>query len=69
MTAVISGIVLYIIIAAISTFTLFVFAAKTDVYDPEWDFPWPVVCGIFWPLAGPIAAAFIAANWFLNSEK
>lgn len=69
MTAVISGIVLYILIAAIATFALFVFAAKTDVYDPELDFPWPIVCGIFWPIAGPIAAAFIAANWFLNSEK
>lgn len=68
MTAVISGIVLYILIAAIATFALFVFSTKTEVYDPEWDFPWPVVCGILWPFAAPIAAAIIAAQMYLNSK-
>lgn len=60
-------VILYILIAAIFTFALLVGAVKTDSYDGG--FPWPVLCGIFWPLAGPIAAAFIAAIWFLNSEK
>lgn len=58
-------IILYILIAAVATFGLLIGSA----YDPKCDFPWPVVCGIFWPLAGPIAAAFIAAKWYLNSKN
>lgn len=59
-------IILYILIASAATFALLVTATKIDAYDG--DFPWPVLCGIFWPFAVPIAAAFIAAKWYLDKE-
>lgn len=58
---------LYIILSAIFTFALLVGSVDSGAFE-DGDFPWPVVCGIFWPLAGPIAAAFIVAVWYLNHK-
>lgn len=58
----------YILIAAAVTFALYVAAVKTEVFDPYGDYPWPILCGIFWPLAAPIAAALIAAQLYLDSK-
>lgn len=69
MTADIIGIILYILIAAAATFALLVASVKAGAYDPEQDEPWPILCAILWPVGVPIAAAFIAANWFLNSKE
>lgn len=62
-------ILLYIAIASICTFFLDVTAEKYARFQPDFDFPWPVLCGIFWPVAVPIAAAYIAAQWYLDSEE
>lgn len=59
-------IVLYIVVAAMVTFALIVGAQTFTDWDVECDFPWPVISGIFWPVAAPIAAAYIAAYWYLR---
>lgn len=60
-------IILYILIAAVCVFLLLVTAKKYATYRPDWDFPWPVWCGIFWPIAAPLAAAYITAKWYLKN--
>ena len=60
--------VLYILIAAICIFLLLVAAEKYTDYDPYSDLPWPVFCGIVWPVAVPLAAAYIAAKWYLHKS-
>ncbi len=62
-------VILYIIIAALATFALYVTAVKWACYDVECDSPWPVLSGILWPVVAPIAAAYIAARWFLDNYK
>lgn len=59
-------IVLYILIAAICIFLLLVCAEKYTYYTPNSDMPWPVLCGIFWPISAPLAAAYIAAKFYLK---
>jgi len=55
--------ILYVVFAALSTFALCVAATKIVMWD-DCDLPWPVFCGVFWPVAAPIAAAYLAAKWF-----
>ena len=59
--------VLYILVAAGCVFALVYGAAKTNCWDIKYDLPWPVISGILWPVAGPIAAAYIAARWHLDN--
>lgn len=54
--------ILYIISAALASFALYVAAAKWAHFEIEYDFHWPLLCGIFWPIAGPVAVAYIAAR-------
>lgn len=61
-------IVLYIAVAAMVTFALIVGAQTFTAWDAEYDFPWPVISGLFWPIAVPIAAACIAAFWYLRNK-
>ena len=56
---------LYILIAAVCIFLLLVAASKYTDYDWKLDVPYPVLCGILWPIAGPLAAAYIAAEYYL----
>lgn len=56
---------LYVLIASVAVFGLLV-GAYTYTVNPK-DWPW-VLCGIFWPVAGLPAAAYIAAGWYLNRE-
>lgn len=62
-------IILYILIAAVCFFLLLVTAEKYAAYRPDRDSPWPVWCGIFWPIAAPFAAAYIAAKWYLQKDQ
>lgn len=61
-------IIFYILIAALVTFALRVAVFKLDISDSFGDTPtvMPVICGIFWPVAAPIYAAYIAAEWFAD---
>ena len=59
-------IIFYILIATVCIFLLLVTAAKYTDYDSDTDLPWPVVCGIVWPIGAPIAAAYIAAEYYLK---
>lgn len=63
--------ILYILIAALVTFALRVACIKWDIEDAFGDTPAvaPVVCGIFWPVAAPIYAAYIAAEWYANNHN
>lgn len=61
------AIVIYIVLAAAHVAGLYIAAIKfADAYKYD---VWPIVCGIFWPVAGPIAAAYIAAKWFVDTHK
>lgn len=62
-------VVLYIVVAAIITFALIVGAHSFTPWDIKYDFPWPVVSGVFWPVAAPIAAAYIAALWYMETHR
>lgn len=61
-------IVVYVLIAAASVFGLCLATVKTEercdrkVYIN--DFETPIWCGIFWPVAAPIYAAYIAVRWY-----
>lgn len=62
-------VVLYIVVAAIITYWLVICAHMFTHWDMQYDFPWPIVSGIFWPIASPIAAAYIAALWYLQTHR
>ena len=62
-------VVLYIVVAAIITYGLVIGAHMFTHWDVKYDFPWPIVSGIFWPIASPIAAAYIAALWYLKTHR
>ena len=62
-------IVLYIVVAAILTFALIIGADAFADWDVRQDFPWPVISGIFWPIAAPIAGAYIAAMWYMKTLR
>ena len=57
---------LYILIATIVTFALLWASIKMDLRDRFRDrLLWPaVLCGIFWIVAAPIYAAYLAALWY-----
>lgn len=58
--------ILYILIAAAAVFGLKWACIKLKVRN-EFGEPAriaPIVCGIFWPVAVPIYAAYIAAEWY-----
>lgn len=62
-------IALYILIAALVTFMFLVACIKLNIRN-EFNAPArtaPVLCGIFWPIAGPIYGAYLAAEWFANN--
>lgn len=59
-------IVFYILIAVVCIFLLLVTADKYTDYDSYTDLPWPVICGIVWPIGAPFAAAYIAAKYYLK---
>lgn len=61
--------ILYVLVASACVFAFVYWAKKANCWDIEFDLQWPVLSGILWPIAGPIAAAYIAARWYLNSEK
>ena len=61
-------IILYIAVASMVTFALIVGAHSFTDWKISVDFPWPVISGIFWPVAAPIAGAYIAALWYLNNR-
>lgn len=63
-------IVAYLLIAALAVFALVVSSEKLHIRRSKYDDPsWPVICGCFWPVAGPIAAAYIAARWYLDNRE
>lgn len=63
--------IIYILIAALVTFALRVACIKVDIRDEFGNHPTiaPVVCGVCWPIAGPIYAAYIAAKWVTDNYK
>ena len=63
---IIIGIIVYVLIAAVAVAGLYIAANKyaNACYDI-----WPIICGIFWPVAGPIAAAYIAAKWYMDNHQ
>ena len=62
-------VILYILVASGCVFGLVYWASKVRCWDVKYDFPWPVICGILWPIAGPLAAAYIATRWYIGNEK
>lgn len=62
-------VVLYILIAAVCFFLLLVAADKYADYDPCSDMLLPVFCCVLWPIAAPLAAAYIAAKWYLKNYQ
>ena len=61
-------IVVYVLIAAASVFGLCLATVKTAEHSGLetyiYDFEAPIWCGIFWPVAAPIYAAYIAVRWY-----
>lgn len=40
-----------------------------EKYCPEFDIsvdPWPALCGVFWPFAGPAAAMYILVRAYIE---
>ena len=60
--------VLYVLIASFFIFALVVAAKKICDWDSSYDLPWPIFCGILWPVFGPFAIAYIAAKWYMDNE-
>ena len=67
--AFIIALIVYVLIASLASFLLMVFASRFAGYEREFDIPWPVLAGVFWPVGAPIAAAYIAAIWFTDSHE
>lgn len=59
--------IIYMAIASVAIFGLLVTAAKYTGSNMEFPIGW-VLCGIFWPVALPLAIGYIAAGWYLNRE-
>lgn len=65
-------IVVYMVIASASVFGLIVAASKADIlcYEPDaFDLFGYIVSGILWPLCLLPCAAYIAAQWYINSKE
>lgn len=57
-------ILLYILIAAAAVFGLSYARLTVMDFDSYDTLIAPVLCGIFWPVASPIYAAYLAAIWY-----
>ena len=64
--------IFYIAVAAVSVFGMCVGKIKTvrkTVYNEDFFFLAPVLCGIAWPIGAPLYGAYIAAVWFSEKEE
>lgn len=63
--------VLYVLVASAAVFCL-VFLTMAHNHRRDWfnlDL-WPaVLCGVIWPIGGPIYAAYILAKLYADSQK
>lgn len=59
-------IILYVLIASAAVFGLKWACINLDIRNDSGDHVQlaPIVCGIFWPVAAPIYAAYLAAIWY-----
>ena len=59
--------ILYVLIAAFSVFAINIAAVRICDFSPDYDSPWPTICGIFWPVCVPFVIAYMAAKWYLDN--
>lgn len=64
------ALIVYLAIAAFLVFVFYVGFVKYTDFDPDIDIPFgPFVSGIFWPILGPVYAAYLAARWYLKNNR
>lgn len=60
-------VVVYLLVAAVSVFGLCLGHSKAAEFSKNvdsYDYTAPVLCGVFWPFAAPIYAAYLAFHLY-----